>query len=1307
MQRVYVTIGYIFFFFVISPLINVIQAQPLPDNSRLQPFIRYFKPSDYRAHSQNWDVAQGPEGLIYVANTKGLLQYDGYRWNKIAMPNHNIVRQVELYNDTLFVGAKGTWGYVKNDSTGSPEFISLKKKTEAAGAQVKTIWGMISTKKGLYIKSGKRLIKRSNGKLYLFPDSLKISSMTRRSNYSLFASRMDGALVVISGKTVKPIYNGKGLKHQLVKGVYPLKSGGLAIFTVKASLILKDNKISPRLTEAQDLLKNDYVLHTLQLVNENIALATTAGLIIISPSGKVLHHIDKTNGLPFNIVINIFGDREGNLWLAMNSGLAVLNASFSSNYFSGESFGGKVEDIAFYKNQLFIATTQSIYKLASSGRKFEKVLPTNLPCRALLATREGLLLGCARGLKIYTENGVKTILNHVHVFSLTPSGYNPNMIYVSSAQGIFPIRLAGGEWKAGKRIYKGQIDWVVVVGENDLLAATLMEGVLRLKIRKDSVIVKRYGKKDGLPSGRLILGKMGNLFLVSSGDSSAWFKVKKNGIEIIDDPLSALNLTDVISRDSTTAWSWNKKVFIKLMKIANGWQWEPVNTGMFHPYDIEGIFPTKDDGIWVSSGNKLVHISKSAVKRKIKPPAAPAYRSIRNLKDKRIDFNAERRTIIENNVKGFRVSFTSLPFLSPDKLTYQSRLIGFGNKWSSWSKEPFVDYGSLQPGSYKLQVRAKNKAGLRSGISSLSLYIEPFWYRTWWAWLIYSVILFALFAGIIYLLIRGYYQRSHLLGQLITERTRLTLSREKITQQTNKLRKLDQLKNQFYANISHELRTPLTLILGPVQNILNKESRELPKRIQKELEPALRSGRRLHRLVGQLLDLARMESENLKISASLNDLAEFINKIASAFESLAENEGVSLTINLTDAPCLIYYDPEQLEKVLTNLLSNAIKYTPKGGSVNVELHENDDDITIRIKDSGIGIGEGDLPHIFDRFYQADSSMTRKEGMGVGLALSRELIELHQGSLAARSRPGEGSTFDIRLLKGKSHFTDDQMDEKPEEPAEKTALDVSEAAGLKSPGNGRPKSTANGRDRKTLLVIDDNADMCRYVRDIMEENYRVMEAYNGEDGLEIAGEALPDMILCDVMMPKMDGFAFSQKLKEDPMTAAIPVIFLTGRADKQGRLEGLKAGADDYMTKPFDAELLQVRVKNMIDQRMRLRRQLQQEQPVTNPEFVQSSFEKRVRKVIQENLTDYQFGVEELAREVAVSKSHLSHKLKKETGTPASSFIRRVRLEQAAEMLKNREGNVTEIAYSVGFNSLSYFSRCFKDYFGSSPSEYLN
>ncbi|MCW9705423.1 ATP-binding protein [Fodinibius salsisoli] len=1291
-----------------------VYAQSLPDIEGLQPFIRTFQPSDYQARPQNWDVVQDPDGLIYAANTGGVLQYDGYRWEKISMPKHNVVRQVEFYRDTLFVGGRGTWGYIKKDSTGQATYIPLVKKTEEAGIRVDKIRMMASTPKGLYFNTGARLLRWYQGKIYPFPDSLKIKRMFKVPNKGLLAFLQNGKIMAINGQEINPVYTGTALKKRGVRNAYDIGGSRLALFTLNGTYILQNNRVTPWITEAQSLIKETKITHTKRLPGGNFALATRKGLIVISPSGHLIANINKANGLPTDFIINIFVDQAENVWLSMNNGLAVMNLNSPVSHFAKDTFAGRVNDIAFYNHHLYIATTQNAYKLISSKHQaiFKRLHQTNNQCWSLLPTRQELFLNCTRNIQLIKNNSnhSREILIRRPAYGLTtPSQYDSTTIYAHSNNGLFPIHLVDGQWEAGKFLYRGRFGSTYVIGKNELITRSARKGVLRIKMAKDTVITQPFAEQKVSPSSRIRIYKMGRLFAFPTDTSLVWFKVKKKGIQIVPDPVPNLALKRVQPLDSTTAWGWDGKTFFKLTKDNTGWHGEPLNTGIYHPYNLDGIFPTKEHGLWISGDGKLVHIRTKKPAGKVEPPQTPVVRSITGINGKPVPFNKSKGAVVGNQFKGFRINYSSLPYLSSDRVQYQTRLTGFSDQWSPWTQEPFVNYSNLSPGDHTLHVRARNQANLISPTATLQLYIEPHWYQTWWARLIFSVILLMILAGVIYLITNRYRLQNYRLRRRVAERTReLSLSRDKISRQANRLEELNQLRTQFYTNISHELRTPLTLIAGPIKHILTDNIRD-PQKIRTTLKSTLQNSQRLHRLVTQLLDLEKTDSDNLNIHVSKNDLTDFIRKVMSSFESFADSREITLTANLPDHPCYIYYDAEQLEKVLTNLLSNAIKFTSEGGKVSVTLMKNDDTVAIEVKDNGIGINEEDLDHIFSRFYQVDSSMTREEGIGIGLSLSYQLVELHHGKLSVQSEHGEGSTFTIRLLKGSAHFSSERIEDHPEDvSSENESATTPELAGLKQQDNGKSKPTSGDRDKKTLLIIDDNEDMCRYIRDVMEADYCVVEAHNGRAGLRIARKKLPDMILCDVMMPKMDGFTFTDRLKKDPMTAAIPIIFLTGRADKAGRLEGLETGADDYLTKPFDADILQVRIRNMIEQRMRLRKLLQDDPPEPESENgrIQTPFEKRVRTVIMENMTDEQFGVQELAEALQLSNSYLTHKLKKETDMSASVYIRNLRLEQAAKMLKNSQGNVSEIAYSVGFNSLSYFSRSFKEQFGSSPSKLI-
>ena len=582
--------------------------------------------------------------------------------------------------------------------------------------------------------------------------------------------------------------------------------------------------------------------------------------------------------------------------------------------------------------------------------------------------------------------------------------------------------------------------------------------------------------------------------------------------------------------------------------------------------------------------------------------------------------------------------------------------------------------------------------------------------------------------------------------------------------QAEKLQEIDRMKSRFFANISHEFRTPLTLILGPLENLLSENFREP---VKKQFRVMLRNGRRLLRLINQLLDLARLEAGSMSLKARPENIVQLLKGIVLSFSSLAERKQITLKFEAPEESLITYVDRDKLEKIVSNLLSNAFKFTPEGGAVAVEaisdwglgnadfgttqqsairnlkseIAEHQEFVEIRVKDTGIGIPPDKLEKIFDRFYQADDSYTREqEGSGIGLALTKELVELHRGEIRVTSELGRGSTFIVRLPLGREHLKPEEFVEAGDQSSvisEQSSVN-SEQSSVNSeqlsvtsdqlsvtsdqspvfselqPTSDQQQATsiqdqASSIEQPVLLIVEDNADVRTYIRDYLDKDYRIIEAVDGEEGFEKSARAIPDLIISDVMMPKMDGYELCRKLKTDERTSHIPVILLTARAGGESKVEGLETGADDYIIKPFDARELQVRVKNLIEQRRKLRERFRQEITLQPKAIAITSmdeqFLQKAMAAVEQNLSDPEFSTDEFARRVAMSRMQLHRKLRALTDQSTHEFIRTYRLQRAAQFLQNRAGNVTEICYDVGFNSLSHFAKAFREQFGQSPSEF--
>lgn len=526
--------------------------------------------------------------------------------------------------------------------------------------------------------------------------------------------------------------------------------------------------------------------------------------------------------------------------------------------------------------------------------------------------------------------------------------------------------------------------------------------------------------------------------------------------------------------------------------------------------------------------------------------------------------------------------------------------------------------------------------------------------------------------------------------------------------QAEKTRELDQMKSRFFANISHEFRTPLTLILGPLQKRLDETSSSEEK---SELNVMHRNASRLLKLVNQLLDLSRIEAGIVKLKCTQTNLNEFIASVASQFSSLASSKNIDFKIQGEDS-IVAYFDSDKLEKILINLLSNAFKFTPQNGVITIAVSKRDAEglfqngyVQIEVIDDGPGIAAEHQSKIFDRFYQSDNSMTREhEGSGIGLALTKELVELHRGSIAVSNNQEKGSIFSVRLPLGNSHLQADEM-----------ASDDLHHIGLQShpsPLDQHPEAgtTLTNKSGSRILIVEDHADLRQYMRESIGKQYTILEAENGDTGIEMALSEIPDLIISDLMMPKTDGLHLCQKLKEDERTCHIPILLLTAKADLESRLSGFRHGADDYIAKPFNVQELLVRVENMIANRKRLQEKFVGQMSL-KPYMVlavsaDEKFLKKSMEIVEKFIGDSNFGVDFFAHELGVSHTQLYRKLVALTGLNPNEFIRHMRLERAAELFRLKVGNVSEVAYQLGFNNLSYFAKIFKEKHGITPTEFL-
>lgn len=625
--------------------------------------------------------------------------------------------------------------------------------------------------------------------------------------------------------------------------------------------------------------------------------------------------------------------------------------------------------------------------------------------------------------------------------------------------------------------------------------------------------------------------------------------------------------------------------------------------------------------------------------------------------------------------KTFSIEFAALHYANPEGNKYKYKLEGIDNEWIfTDASMRTASYSQLPSGSYTLKVYGSNSDGVWSDTpATLRIKILPPWWLSWWAIVIYIAI-----GGVIILFVHKY----------IMSRIEFSKNEE-----------IHQSKLQFFTGISHEFRTPLTLIIDPLEKLI---SEKLDNDTVKKYHSLMHhNAKQLLLLINQLLDFRKLESGHLTLNKQQSDIVVFVKTAAAAFESRAKDKGIHFRIESTVSGLNTFFDAAKMNMVLNNLLSNAFKFTSKGGEVTVNiavLNEGNRMLLIKVHNTGVGISEEEQEKVFDIFYQSDNSNSQQEGSGVGLALTKELVELHGGKIVLDSKVGQGATFSVFLPVSEEEESKNEFFQQE--------LIVEEESQLAN----FVQLTDSSDDLPLLLIVDDNADIRNYIALNFSTTYRIILATNGLEGLQQAVETIPDLVVSDVMMPDMNGLELCRKLKSDERTSHIPVILLTARQSDESKLEGYETGADAYVTKPFNSNVLQAQIRNLLEQRQRLRELFSQGSAIEIKKIAinvtDEAFLNKVIQHINENLEDEEFNINALAEILNMSRSQFYRKIKALTNQSLLDFVTTIRMNKALEYLLSGEYNISETAFKVGYSMSSNFTRTFTRHFGVSPSKYI-
>ncbi|HET6995533.1 MAG TPA: ATP-binding protein, partial [Chitinophagaceae bacterium] len=647
--------------------------------------------------------------------------------------------------------------------------------------------------------------------------------------------------------------------------------------------------------------------------------------------------------------------------------------------------------------------------------------------------------------------------------------------------------------------------------------------------------------------------------------------------------------------------------------------------------------------------------------------------------------------------QNFALSFVGLNYTSPEQNRYAYKLEGFDKDWNYVGHTTTASYTNLDPGVYTFRVKASNNDGIWNNEgASIKIYVHPPFWRTTLAYILYACLIIGLVLYLRYRSIRKWKNKFHL---------------EQEQKEVERVRELDRLKIKFLTNLSHEFRTPISLILGPVDTLLSQQN----EKTYSQLSMIKRNAKRLLNLVNQLLDFRKMEEQELTLHESEGELVSFIKEASDSFKDLSEKNKINFVFKSHIEQLHTWFDHDKIERILFNVLSNAFKFTLEGGTISLELqrmsHPPDlsgNWITVQISDSGIGIPVDKKEKIFERFFQnATSASILNQGTGIGLSITKEFVEMHGGIIDVQSECGKGTTFSIHL---------------PFVPVTSITNNIDKKL-LPDPGinairqNGKAAEKANGshsgngnREMPLILLVEDNEDFRVYLRDNLRLHYKVAEAADGHEGWQRTLSQHPELIVSDISMPYMNGIELTKKIKSDKRTSHIPVILLTALTGEKEQIKGLETGANDYVTKPFNFEVLNAKIHNILALNNTLKNTYTKQIKVLSPEIkIDSDDEKLLNTImiyLEENLTNPQLSVEDLSRHVGMSRSSLYTKILELTGKTPVEYIRSVKLDKAAVLLEKSDMNIAQIAYSTGFSTPHYFTKLFKAKYEMLPSEFM-
>lgn len=1240
-------------------------------NPKTNKFKRYYHTQHKESLSNNtiWAIEEMKNGDIWIGTSTGLSIFDQntqafkniYNTTQAnSISNSRILAIQELENENLYVGtSKGLSVYFPKKK--------LFKSIDNTSSYV--IQDLIETQEGKILLATKEKgvlnfdpedqnITPFQAELFEKYDLKNIRKLVFDDDDNLWIGTYNGLGVLKQNKEFSLLQNNLNepgsLSKNSVKTLFKDKKGSIWIGTYYGGINIWDKsntnfKAIQRISYNTGL--NYEVISSIEKYKDNIYFGTEGGgLNIYNTTNENFAYINTKNSpkLSNDNIKELYLLKEDLLWIGtLNSGIDILNLktnTFENNLIS-EELKNELKDVGVYsivsddKNNMWIGTF-------GKGLIKYNLLDKNIKAYTY-----------NEGLNSLSSNLIRTLFFDVD-----------NKLWIGTEKGLNLLDNKG-------KVIQYFFDKTMQSGEDILSVYQDSQGKIWVGTRSKGLYKFDNGsfKNIELKDNTIKINTVHGIFEGNNND--LWISTNQG---LVNYRLDEQKTTFYNQTDGLVSNEFNDNASLK------------TNDNEFFFGGPNGVVYFNADNLKTNQYAPQVILTDFKINNKSVPIS-----NSKTVLTQSISFTED---VELSHLQGnFSVSFSIPNFINASNNKYKYRLKNLEQEWVE-TKKNTATYTIQKAGNYIFEVYGANSDGVwNENPTRLNIRVNPAPWQSWWAFLIYAVLILTA----LYFLIK-----------ILKSRTRLQTELELEHLEVERTKQINKAKLEFFTNISHEFRTPLTLILGPLNQIISDYQGS--SKMYKQLLVIESSAKHLLQLINRLMDFRKFENNTYKLECAEGNIVKFLREIYLSFSEHAKLGEYDYTFHTTHDEILVYYDRFKLERVFYNLISNAFRYTPKGGSISLRIIKHDNQIEIKVEDTGVGISKEDQDKIFDRFFEASSNNSEQDynqGSGIGLAIAKNIVQIHKGNITVSDNSNQqGTVFTVVLPLGKDHIRDDEIikDFKFSDDVSQYTNQLNEDISFIDDDLPHLPPSEN---KSTILLVEDNKPLRKFMKSLLKEDYNILEAENGKKALDTAIEHSPDLIISDVIMPVMVGTELCSAIKNDMRTSHIPIILLTSRTALVYKIEGLESGADDYISKPFDIKEFKLRIKNILNSTSKLKEKFTSEDPLQPNEVIVSSLDeklyKKALKIVEENISNEQFDIPLFCSELGVSRTMLFVKIKAWTNFTPNEFIQHFRMKRATQLLEQGKINISQVSYKVGFKNPKYFSKCFQKKFGQTPSQYAN